>query len=140
MLYFDTSYLVRLYIQEPGWEKVCELSAKHAIACCSLGRTELYASFHRKLREKHLSVSNYELLIAQFEHERKHLKWLPFSEAVIERVNATYVHLPSNAFLRSADAIHLASAAEAGLSEIYTNDRNILACARYFGLAGINVL
>jgi len=43
---------------------------------------------------------------------------------------------PANIFLRSADAIHLATARELGESEIWTSDRHMLAAAPFSGLRG----
>ena len=39
-------------------------------------------------------------------------------------------------YLRSGDAIHIVSAAEAGFNEIWTNDRHMLTAAASFGIAG----
>jgi hypothetical protein len=42
-------------------------------------------------------------------------------------------------FIRTADAVHLATAHEIGERDVWTNDRHMLAAAAYFGLTGRSV-
>jgi predicted nucleic acid-binding protein len=44
--------------------------------------------------------------------------------------------LPPDVPLRAGDAIHTATALETGETEIWTNDRHLLAAVAHFGLAG----
>jgi predicted nucleic acid-binding protein len=46
------------------------------------------------------------------------------------------ISAPSNLFLRTADAVHLATAQEIGEREVWTNDRHMLAASSWFGLTG----
>ncbi len=47
--------------------------------------------------------------------------------------------LPRTVFLRAADALHLACAEEAGLHEIYSSDRHLIAAAPHFGLRAVTL-
>jgi predicted nucleic acid-binding protein len=142
MLYFDSTYLVRLYYRDPGFERVRELAATGAIACGLHGRAEVAAAFHRKVREGSLSAELYAVAMEEFALEARSeaFVWLPLTVAVVERVHRVLATLPASVFLRAADALHLACAAERGLREVYSNDQRLLAAATHFGLRGLDVI
>jgi predicted nucleic acid-binding protein len=142
VIYFDASYIVRLYLEDPGWQKVRELAATDHIACCLLGQAEALSVFHRKFREGAFSRDTLCVLLSQFQKECAigAFSWLPLSNIVIADLHKIYANLPKSAHLRAADAVHLACAGENGFKEIYSNDRQLLAAAGHFGLRGMNLI
>jgi predicted nucleic acid-binding protein len=142
MNYLDVSYILRLYVEDPGWEKVRTLAASAPVACSLHGYVEVVAAFHRKLRERTITRTSYALLLDQFETDcdNNAYHWLPVSPAVIERVSKAYQTLPASIFLRGSDALHLASASENRFGEIYSNDQRLVGAAAHFALKGIDLL
>lgn len=142
MLYFDTSYLVRLYTKDAGWEKVRALAATDSLACCLHGQAEAVGAFHRKFRESAINQKEYRQLLAEFDRdcEAGGFNWLPLSTVVMKRLIKTFLNLPARVHLRAADAMHLACAAENSFKELYSNDVRLLDGASHFGLKGTNIL
>ena len=142
MNYFDTSYLVRLYFEESGSKEVRELRTSEPWACAWLGRIEMQAAFHRMFRERQIERGPLRMLLAQFSEDcqRGEFKWLPFELKLAGGIGEIFKELPRDQFLRSSDAVHLACARRHGYRVIFSNDRNLLAAAKYFGLQGRNVI
>jgi predicted nucleic acid-binding protein len=64
---------------------------------------------------------------------------IPVTERLLRRVEAVTCALPRACYLRTFDALHLVTAADSGFTEIWTNDRHMLAAASHFGVAGRSV-
>jgi predicted nucleic acid-binding protein len=64
---------------------------------------------------------------------------LPISEGFLFRVESLIRTLPRSVYLRAGDAVHLVAAQSAGFTEIWSNDRRVLAAAPAFGLTGKSV-
>ena len=104
--------------------------------------SELHGALHRNFREHRLDRSEFDGVLDRFDTdvEEEMWHWLPITMSVHQRVASVYRELPSSVFLRSADAIHLATAAEHGFSRIYSSDRHLLTAAPHLGLTGVNLI
>jgi predicted nucleic acid-binding protein len=111
------------------------------LACCAVGRGEVIAAFHRHFREGRLTQREFRQLAAQVESDLDAGLWtaLPVTSAVVEAQARRMAMLPATVFLRAADALHLACTAEAGLSEVYSSDRHLVAAAPHFGLRAVTL-
>ncbi len=141
--YYDTSYLFKIQCEEAGSAEVRAHAASLDVLFCSLhGRAEFVSAAHRKVREGAATLRQLKSLIAQLELDTAAdaLQWIPIYESHITRVERAYLKATESVYLRAADALHLASASEQGFTEIYSNDRHLLAAAPLFGLRGINVI
>ena len=143
MTYWDTSYLAKLYVREVGADQVLQTFARQGgFICGEHGRLELMAAFKRHQREGLLSAPQLKMLWRRHEQDLADglIRYLPLSSTLIEQACRMLSALPPSVFLRAADALHLACAADHGCKEIYSHDRHLLAAARHFGLRGIDVI
>jgi predicted nucleic acid-binding protein len=143
MIYWDTSYLAKLYLREAGTDEVLHAFAgQGGFVCAEHGRLELLAAFKRNQREGLLSAARLKTVWEKHEQDQSDglVEYLPLSSPLIQHACQTLFLIPPTIFLRAADALHLACAAEHGCKEVYSHDRHLLAAAPHFGLRGIDVI
>jgi predicted nucleic acid-binding protein len=142
MLYADSCYLVKFYCTEPGSDETRKALSSQQVVCLALGQVELVATFHRKVREGAIDSIVLSKLMRQLraDNESGLWTWLPVTNELLAQVSATFAKLPKDVYLRTLDALHLEAARSAGLKEIYSSDRHLLAAASHFGLRGRNVI
>lgn len=141
--YYDANYLFKLQCVENGTAEVRAHAASVNILCTAAhGRAEFASAAFRKVREGSATASDYQLAIAQVKADAAtgNLLFIPLTDAILDRVEQVYATAPSTTYLRAADALHLATAAENGFTEIHSNDKHLLAAASLFGLVGVNVI
>ncbi len=141
-MYLDTSYIAKFYFNEPESSRVRELVRRADTIHSSVwARAEFHSVLHRRLRERSISAGDAQELSSRFyEHVDAGLwKLIPVHEALLRRTSALIVSAPHEIFIRTADAVHLMTAHEAGEREVWTNDRHMLASAAYFGVTGRSV-
>lgn len=143
MIYLDAAYISKCYLHEHGSEQVIELaSAADGLGSSEYGRLEFFSVLHRHLREGHLQRREMKKVISAFQKDETDgvWYWFPVTSPLLQGVCHRLRTLPKAAFLRAADALHLETARENGFREVYTNDQRMLSAARYFDVAGRNVI
>ena len=137
--YFDSAYIAKCYVNEADSGRVRALASRLGGATSSaLCVAELATLLLRHEREGALDRLQATRLRIDFAADLTRGVWvmLPLSDGLMTRVAARVASLPSTAYVRAGDAIHLCAAIEAGFAEVWTNDRHMLAAAPLFGLAG----
>jgi predicted nucleic acid-binding protein len=141
-VYFDTSYIAKFYFNEPESSRVRELVRKaDAIYSSFWAFAEFHAVLHRRMREGSCPQAYARDLSMRFSAHIDEGLWnlIPVNEGVLRRTSILMISAPQDLFIRTADAVHLTSAHEAGQREVWTNDRHMLGAAAYFGLLGRSV-
>jgi predicted nucleic acid-binding protein len=143
MTYWDTSYLAKLYLREAGTDEVLQaFSAQGGLVCGEHGQLELMAALKRNQREGLLTAAQLKMLWRKHAQDLADglIEYLPLPSQLFQEACETVLQLPPKVFIRAGDALHLACASEAGLKEIYSHDRHLLAAAPHFGLRGRDVI
>ena len=141
--YFDTSYLVRLYLDDHGSQQVrARAGACQSIASAWHAQAEVVAALHRVVRERRMEQEAFRSALDQFSQDCKAglFLWLPLTDGIQRKLAQFFRDAPRTAFIRAADALHLACAVEYGCAEVYSHDRHFLAAAPLFELRGINII
>jgi predicted nucleic acid-binding protein len=136
ILFVDTSVLVKLYISEPGSERMHETAAQEVrIAASLLAFAEIHATFARRRREELLLDPELKELQLRFAEDWEELMQVPVGAEILAFVPGLCNRHP----LRGADAVHLASALllrQEGLEVLFAcSDSSLLAAATAEGLA-----
>ncbi len=141
-LYFDTAYVAKCYLNEADARAVRKLaSGASNLYSSSWCIPELACVFHRHIRESRLSQAQAGQIRGLFLEDVRNGVWslLPLTERFLTRVDVMVAGLPASIHLRAGDAIHLTAAQDAGLPEIWSNDRQLLKAAPSFGLQGRSI-
>ena len=108
LYYLETSALVKLYVYEPGTERLVGLSARsagHRFAILSLAQVEFRSAIRRQQRGGEISGSEADALIDSFhQHLEGRFVVQPFTESLLDVALALIDGYP----LKGYDAMQLA--------------------------------
>jgi len=143
MIYLDTSYIVKAYINEPGSEEVLrELRGKTGLVSSQLARLEFTSALMRQRREKSLTkaacIKALELL--ESDTREQIWQWFPIDNEIASLAQELLAHPQSFGLLRTLDAIHIATALSVRSETLYTHDKRMLEAAKLNGLTAIDVI
>jgi len=142
MLFCDTSTLAKYYVREPESDAVrARLDVEDQVLLSELARAELAAVFHRQLREHKWSQDDFATVLRQFATDEAvgYWTWVPLDSTIVEHVVRTFITLPEDVFLRTADCLHLVTALRQGFTEIHTHDAHQRNGAGALGLAAVTI-
>ncbi len=121
--YYDTSALVKLYVEEEGSELAVEYAGKSLLQATSrVAYAEARSAFARSWRNGVLGDQEYREVVSRFKDDWAYFLTLDVSDPVLNRVD----YLIDNYPLRGFDAIHLASAGF--LAKRIEKERLLVAC------------
>lgn len=142
MIYLDTAFIAKCYLNEPGAERVrSEARRANGLASARLGRIEFWSVLNRHLREGRITAgqaATIRRLVVDDEKQRV-WTWFPMTDRLLDAACDQLERLPRRWSVSAADCIHLTCAQMQGFSEIHTNDAQMLRCAPHFGLRGVNL-
>ena len=134
--YFDTSVVVKLYVEEIGTPKAKAFVWKHALLSSILLPLEVTSAFARRKEAGELSSKDFSTGLRHFQEDRQFFEWVELNQTVRQRVESVLqVHA-----IRTLDAIHIASAlvfkesVEIDTLPFLTGDRRQILAAQTLGL------
>ncbi|HVH56931.1 MAG TPA: type II toxin-antitoxin system VapC family toxin [Vicinamibacterales bacterium] len=104
--YFDTSALVKRYVNERGRREVLRLLRRHEVVTSALVTVELRSAFRRRLAEGTLHEQQLAEILKRIDADREFWALIDVSTSVL----AAAERLVGSQPLRTLDAIHVASA------------------------------
>ena len=103
--YFDTSVLVKRYVQEEGSSHAHRLLRKHRILTSAIATTEAISALFRRRTLEELTAKHFSEIFSRIKADRAHWELVEVSALILKEAEEVIL----NTGLRTLDAIHLAS-------------------------------
>ncbi len=105
LAYFDTSVLVKNYVQEAGSARARALLRSHSFLSSSITPVELMSALMRRKSRGELEAEDLRRILARVQEDRPYWKLLDVGLSVLSQAE----ELIQKAQMRTLDAIHIAS-------------------------------
>jgi predicted nucleic acid-binding protein len=130
-VFFDSSALAKRYLEEKGSDQVqAILSSASALAVSVICVPEIVSALCRRRRERKVSTDEYQMAKASLISDINDATVIGITEEVVARAVALLEQFP----LRSADALHVACAAEWSTELFVSADDRQCRAAKAHGL------
>ncbi|HMV43265.1 MAG TPA: type II toxin-antitoxin system VapC family toxin [Leptospiraceae bacterium] len=125
--FFDTSALVKKYIEEDGSDAVSELfQNSDEIALSPITRIEFQSALQRLVNTNVLTQESYEIALAEFTEDSVDYEFISFNSTLEELV----IEVIKKYGLRSLDGIQLAAAKISKSDQFITSDTKLFEAAK----------
>ena len=104
--YFDTSALIKRYVDEDGRREVLQLLRSHDCVASALLSVELRSAFRRRVADGSLDAKRVPEILRRFAVDREFWALVEITSEVLRTAEILVANHP----LRTLDAIHVASA------------------------------
>jgi len=106
--YFDTSVLVKRYVEEDGAGQSRVLLGRHRLLSSAILPVEALAALGRRREARDLSEADFAAIVGRLQRDRGHWELVDPTRTVLGRAE----QLAGGQGLRALDALHVASALE----------------------------
>ena len=133
--FFDTSSLVKRYIQETGSAEADEIFISSDSLCVSsITQIELTSALTRRLLEKSIGEKPYGEALKSFRAELKYFEVVPFNS----QIEIYAIRIIEKHGMKTLDAIQLSSAIKGNPDQFVTSDKRLFEIASK--VTGLNCL
>jgi len=106
LAYFDSSVLVKLYLDESAFGYARRLARKYRVVSSAIGPAEVISSLRRRFAAGQVTGAQFATLLASVQEDRANWELVDLDARVIERAEKVIL----SALVRTLDALHIASA------------------------------
>jgi predicted nucleic acid-binding protein len=139
-IYADTSAFLKLFIREPGTDRMRKLAKEHRLLSSAVITVESRSALARRRRDREISDSGFERVLARLMEGMLAVEMVRMTDEVLNMADDIVLRTPD----RTMDALHIASAFVfqdgSGISLTFvTADKKQHAAALQAGLSAVLV-